>query len=219
MSAFDKLLGELTAAQTEQNTLAKSLEAAGEGVGGEGQGGEGEGAAAVVDGAAAAAAAAAAGEGQPLVKSMKVKLEDGSEVDAIDGGEMLKALEARIDTGEKNTTQAVTQLVALVKSQGALIKSLGEQVTGLRAEGRGRKTVLAVTERVPAGGQPMAKGGDAAHAGEQGEVGVEEFLAKSESAWKSGAITGKEFTTIDVACRSKSELDPGLIKKVLASKN
>lgn len=215
MSAFDKLLGELTAAQTEQNTLAKSLEAAGEGVGGEGQGGEGEGAAAVVDGAAAAAAAAAAGEGQPLVKSMKVKLEDGSEVDAIDGGEMLKALEARIASGEENTTKAVGQLVTLVKSQHALIKSLGEQVTALRGEGRGRKTVIAVTER-PGAGDTLAKGG-AEGAGGEG-ISVETFMAKSEAAWKAGAITGKEFTTIDVACRSGVAIDAPLIQKVIGVK-
>lgn len=211
MSAFDKLLGELTAAQSDTDNLAKSLTATGAD---EGQ--EEAAAAAAAATAAATAAAAGAGEGQPMVKSLKVKLADGSEVEAFDGAEMLKSLETRIETGEQKTSEVVTQLVSLVKSQGALIKSMGDQVLALRGEGRGRKTVLAITEKAPAGGA-LAKGGDAAHA-DDGVPTVEEFLAKSEAAWKSGAISGKEFTTIDVACRSQTELDQSLIKKVMGAK-
>lgn len=222
MSAFEKLLGELSAAQTETEDLAKSLTANGEGEGageagagaaGGGEGGEGGAGAAGGEAGAGAGEGGAGGEG--LAKSFKVKTADGQELDAIDGTEMLKALEQRVATGEESLGKALGGLINLVKGQGALIKSLSEQVKALGAQGRGRKTILSITEKAPLAKSHGAGGEGGAGAGEGPTV--EEFLMKSEAAWKSGALTGKEFNTIDVACRMGAEIEPGLIKKVMAA--
>lgn len=213
--SFEKLLAEIETAQTESDDFAKSLTTAGAGAAG------GSAAGAAADGGegeegAGAAAGGEGGEGQPLVKSFKVKTIDGEEVDAIDGTEMLKALESRVASGEEQMTKSMSALIGLVKGQNEMIKSLSEKVNALGGQGRGRKTILSITEKTP-----LAKGGDAAHGGGSGGAAegptVDEFLAKSEAAWKSGSLTGKEFSTIDVACRMGTEIEPGLIKKVMGA--
>lgn len=225
--SFEKLLADLQTAQTESDDLAKSHAAPEGGAGsgstageGGGEGGAGAGAAGGEGGAGAAGATGATGAagsegGQVLVKSFKVQTADGQELEAIDGTEMLKSLEQRVGAGEESMMKAVSGLITLVKGQGALIKSLSDQVKSLGGQGRGRKTVLAITEKAP-----LIKGGEAGHGVGSGAAEgptVEEFMLKSEVAWQAGALTGQEYTTIDVACRMGKEIDPGLIKKVLAS--
>lgn len=220
MSAFEKLLGELNAAQADTDTLAKSLTASDGGEGGEGgdaggagAGGEAGAGAEGGQGGEGGAAAGAAGEGQPMAKSFKLKLDDGTEIEATDGGELIKALQQRIDAGEETMVKAMGQALALIKSQGEMIKSLSEQVKKLSGEGRGRKTLLSIVEKPAAGEQPMAKGG------EQGSGGMtaQEFMLKANSAFENRRISGKDLTVIDVSLRSGQAIDPALISKVVAA--
>lgn len=223
MSSFDKLLGELTATQTETDNLAKSMtDAAAIGAdGGEGgaSGGEGSGTGeAGATGATGEAGATGAAAGE-LAKSFKVTGPNGEELDAVDGTEMLKSLEARLEATEASTLGGMGQLLGLVKSQGALIKSLSEQVGAMASQGRGRKAMLQVHERPDAGvlnkggAAGAAAGGDAAITGPT----VEEFMTKSSDAFDNKRISGVEFTTIDVACRTGVAVDPALVRKVLGA--
>ena len=205
---FKSLLDELEGLNQEQDALAKALPAdngkdkdkiqaaAGEG-GGEGEGeGEGE-------------------EDPPVLgKSMTVKDADGNDVEALDATEILKSLSDDMAMVKGVVAEggvlakALEQTVGLVKSQGALIKSLQEQVTKLSGQGRGRKTVLTVTEKVA---PTLAK----SQQDEDGMTAVE-FMAKSQAAFDAKRISGKELTVIDVSLRSNVAIDAGLIQKVLA---
>lgn len=222
--AFEKLLGELNVAAQDGETLAKSLTQGGESGQAGGAGGEGgEGGA---GGAAGAGGAGGAGEGAggeaTLGKALKITLENGEEVEAIDGTELVKSLSARMDSTDASLQKAFGDLLGIVKGQASMIKSLSDQVTSLRGEGRGRKTMLAIHDKNGsqasaaaaggAGGEVLAKGGS----GEGITAG--EFMAKSEAAWKSGAITGKDFTTIDVCLRGGAEIPTDLISKVVQAK-
>jgi hypothetical protein len=218
MSQFEQLLGEL---QAENEALTKALPAddskddkkiqaaAGEGGGegdgeGEGEGEEGEG----------------EGEGEdatPFGKSLSLTDAEGNAVDAIDGTELVKslmedigALKGKVGEHESTMAKALESTLGLVKTQTALIKSLTARVDELAGKGRGRKTVLAVSEKVAAGAAPLAKS--------QAEEGLtaQEFLAKSDAAFSAGRITGLEFTTIDVSLRSNVAIDTALVSKVLA---
>jgi hypothetical protein len=230
MSAFEKLLGELQSAQTETETLQKSLSqtdggqgAAGGGEGGDGGAGAGgnagaggEGGAAGGEGGQGQGAAGGEGGGQTMAKSFKLKLDDGTEVEATDGTEMLKALEQRIDKGEETIAKALGAALGLIKSQSDMIKSLNEKVAKLSNEGRGRKTVISIQEK---NGNAGGAGGEAGSGGEGagGGIKVEEFMAKAQNAFDSKKISGLELTTIDVCLRTKQPIDQKLISKVVAA--
>lgn len=216
--SFDKLMAELNSLATDQETMRKALPA-----------GDGE------DDQNIQAAAAEGGdmddeddegvdghkepdgdEGQPLGKSLgTVTLEGGEQVEAIDGTELVKSLMEQVEQfGQKQTTsesqmaKALESCVTLMKGQGDLIKSLQNKVSQLSGEGRGRKTVLNVSEK-PAAGTQLAKSEP------QGLTGTE-FMAKSHAAFDAKKITGVELTTVDVCLRSGTPIDPSIIQKVLS---
>lgn len=92
-----------------------------------------------------------------LTKALQVTLPDGTMVEAFDGEEMLKALEARQADmmGEIQDTQgAFGSMVELIKRQGAqiakqesLLKALNTQVERLAAAGTGRRAILNINEK------------------------------------------------------------------------
>lgn len=207
--SFDKLMAELQQAATDQDTLAKALPTD-DGKDDEAiQAAAGEGDEAGKSGDAADADDKSGGDDKPMAKSFEVTLADGTKVQAEDGTELVKSLTARLDKSEADMAKVAGAVVALVKGQAALIKSLGDQVTKLSNAGRGRKTVVTVTEKKD-GGEPLAKSDGAG-------MTVETFLAKSQSAFDAKKITGVELTTIDVAARMGVPVDPGLISKVLSA--
>lgn len=239
MSQFQKLLADLEQAQAGTESLAKSIPAGGDGAGaGTGEGGEGAaaaatgaGGAAAGDGAAAAAAAGAgnagAAGGEPLVKSIKVKLEDGTEVDAEDGTELVKALIARQGDTEATLQKAVTIMMDVVGKQNTMIKSLGEQLTALRGEGRGRKATIIIHDKggsaagasagAGAGGQGQGDGSMAK--GDEGAITADEFMLKAQTAYEQKLITGVNLTTIDVCLRGGQPIPAELISKVAKAKS
>lgn len=214
---FEKLLAELDSEAQEQETMRKALPAD--------------------DGAdekkirAAAAEGGMDGEIDPDIpfeddededeeefigKSLgMVTLESGEEVEALDGTELVKSLIGKIDSiSAKNTEtegqmlKAMEKCLSLIQTQSDLIKSLQAEQNKLRGEGRGRKTVLNVSEKNVAGSQ-LAKS-------ESAEMNADEFLAKSNSAFDAGKITGLDLTTIDVCLRQGTSIDPAIIQKVLS---
>lgn len=151
--------------------------------GGEGLGGEGEG-----DG----------DDEETMGKSFALKLEDGTELEAIDGTELVKSLMARVESNEGTVMKALGTAVDLLGKQGDMIKSLQDEVKKLAGEGRGRKTVVSVSEK-PVAGATMAKSQGAADG-----LSANEFMAKALAAQASGRLTG-----LDVA-RAESALNKGL---------
>jgi len=132
---------ELKKAIAEQATLAKSLSAA------------------QVDAKGNAAVAAAAGtadvtgtgtaenpeddltDGAPLVKSFKLVLEDGTEVEAQDATEMLKALIGEVDAVKAG---AAVQVEELTKALGDAMGVIGDLSEGLKQT---REDVLSLAKR------------------------------------------------------------------------
>jgi hypothetical protein len=158
----------------------------------------------------------ASGKKAPLAKSLTVTLEDGTTVEAEDATELVKsltenfgALTERFDASESVLAKALGQTVTLLKAQSTLITDLQKQVKAIAGEGRGRKAVLTVVEK-PAGGT-MAKGG-------QEGMNPNEFMAKAESQFKAGKISGTEISFIESAFnRGSFDLSPALIAKVTAA--
>lgn len=135
---------------------------------------------------------------ETMGKSFALKLEDGTELEAIDGTELVKSLMARVESNEGTVMKALGTAVDLLGKQGNMIKSLQDEVKKLAGEGRGRKTVVSVSEK-PFAGATMAKSQGAADG-----LSANEFMAKALAAQASGRLTG-----LDVA-RAESALNKGL---------
>ena len=92
----------------------------------------------------------------------------------------------------------IVVLIGLVVFMGLKNKSLQDEVKKLAGEGRGRKTVVSVSEK-PVAGATVAKSQGAADG-----LSANEFMAKALAAQASGRLTG-----LDVA-RAESALNKGL---------
>lgn len=151
------------------------------------------------DGDEGAGAEGGDGDGdETMGKSFALKLDDGTELEAIDGTELVKSLMARVESNEGTVMKALGTAVDLLGKQGNMIKSLQDEVKKLAGEGRGRKTVVSVSEK-PVAGATMAKSQGAADG-----LSANEFMAKALAAQASGRLTG-----LDVA-RAESALNKGL---------
>lgn len=223
--SFEKLLSDLDELQKLQKSAPADdqLDA------------EGEGAADVSDDAdiaAAAAEGADAGDhaepdaddfgGKPdgdaddelMGKSFRFTLEDGQEVEAVDGTELVKSLMARFDAfgstvaqKEEAMTKALGAAVDLIKSQGEAIASLQTEVKRLASEGRGRKAVVSVAEK-PAAGTMMKS--------EPAGISGEEFMAKALSAQKVGRITALEVSKAEGYLLKGLAVPADIVNRVLA---
>lgn len=151
------------------------------------------------DGDEGAGAEGGDGDGdETMGKSFALKLDDGTELEAIDGTELVKSLMARVESNEGTVMKALGTAVELIGKQGDMIKSLQDEVKKLAGEGRGRKAVVSVSEK-PVAGANMAKSQGAAEG-----LSANEFMAKALAAQASGRLTG-----LDVA-RAESALNKGL---------
>lgn len=130
-----------------------------------------------------------------LGKSFDLTLDDGTQVQAFDATEMLKALGARQDGVESAMTKALGIIIETNKLQGDLIKSLQADVTRLASAGRGRKTAVTIAEKIdPAS---LAKS-------EPSGMDANTFMAKALSLQEAGKLSG-----LDVA-RAESYLNRGI---------
>lgn len=206
MSKFDELLGELETlakAQPAEEGDEKIVAAAAEG------GGQGSGEPDGDEGAGDGMGDDDGDEGKPpMAKSFRVKLEDGTEVDAQDGTELVKALQDRIEATEGTLAKALGTAVELIKSQGAQIAALSSKIKAIGGEGKGRKAVLSVVEK-PAAGGDMAK--STAEAGMQ----PEEFMVKALDAQKLGRITGLQVAVAEANLNRGQPVPADIIQRVL----
>lgn len=144
--------------------------------------------------------------GTPFGKSFTLVGEDGAETEAFDGTEFVKSLHGEVvalgqtvDAEKAELSKSLQALVGVIKSQGALIKSLQDDFAALSNQGSGRKSVV-----MPTGS--MAKS--------IGPVNNETFMQKANSAFNAGRITGKDLTVCDVSLRHGEAIDAGLINKI-----
>ena len=204
MSQFDKLMQELGTLQADQETMTKALPAddgkdeekiqaaaAESGLDGDGDaddmGGEPDG--------------DEDDEGKPaMAKSFKFTLEDGTEVEAQDGSELVKSLQSRIEQNEGQMMKALETAVGLIKGQGDLIKSMQDQMKKLGGEGRGRKAVVSVVEKPSPGENVLAKS-------EPAGMSHDQFFAKAMVAQREGRISGTEIAMAE-ACLNRGEAIP-----------
>jgi hypothetical protein len=209
--------GEFASLTSEWDLLTKALEA---GEGGEGEGGkesEEDRAKRVAAEEAAAKKKPAAGEGEGegvFGKSFGVTLEDGTEVEAFDGTEMMKALYTENQalrgdvlrlTGEGEVLRkALSQSAKAIGQHNDLIKALRVDVTAIGGLGSGRRTKLSIHEKIPAAGAAEADG-----------VTPQEFMTKAMTAFQAGKITGAEVNMADARLRRGNEIDPDVVRRVL----
>lgn len=234
MSDFEKLLGQLTAMADEHTNLAKSMPQGGEDNAaaaseGDDAGQGGDSATTVAKsqgddagaGEGAPAAAASGDEGAPLTKSVTV---DGEEHEVIEVDELVKSIHdlgTRFDSRDEVLVKSVQGLMGIagqqkemIQAQGQMIKSLQDQITNFGRQGAGRKTVLTVAEKPSVMAKATGEGGD-----EPEGLTHQEFLAKSQAAFDDHAISGLEYSTIDVCLRQGQQVNQELVSKVLAASN
>lgn len=131
-------------------------------------------------------------------KSFAFTLEDGTEMEAVDGTELVKSLIDRIENNEGTIQKALGAAVDLITKQGALIKSLQADVKSLAGTGRGRKAVVSVVEKPAVGDLTKSQ------TAETVSMTATEFMTKAMAAQAAGRLTG-----IDVA-RAEAYLNKGI---------
>lgn len=165
----------------------------------------------------AAAAAEAGGEGDAgdagdgdaeFGKSFEFVDEKGQKHEAVDATELVKSILDRQQATEGALAKAMETMVGALQKQGELIKSLTAKVEQVSTQGRGRKSLVSVTEKPDAG--TLTKS-------EQPGITSDDFFAKANAAFDAGKLSGKELTTIDVCRRGGYQIDPALISKVLSA--
>lgn len=201
-SAFDALIesvDELTKALPTEDTSA----------------GDAKVEAAAAEGGDAEAAPGADGDGdeddgEPMGKSFKLTLDDGTEVDAVDGTLLFKAAMDRIETIETGSVAAIGKLLGAVKNLGELVKSQGAELAALKNSGKGRKTVLTIHEKPAPVSEELRKSQD--------PVGMkpQEFLAKCFEMQTAGKLTGRQVATAESSINMGLQPPEDIIRVVMA---
>ena len=157
-------------------------------------------------------------EGEPFGKSFQVTLEDGEEIEAYDATLVLKSFDERISETEKlvatvaklsediqslRAALAEDTLKKAISTQTDLIKSLADQVSTLRKEGTGRKSVLNVHEKPTAPGTaaPITPNGD-------------DLLTKAEVAMRQGRISALDVSRIETYLGRGLKVPPELLQRL-----
>jgi len=209
MSNFDTLLSELEQIKTDQETLTKSHVDGGE------KTDDDDKTTQTVDGVkkdGKAVTKEGDEDGDALTKSLgTIKLDDGTEIAAIDGTLLVKSLVDRMDSTDVKFTGVLSHLVGTIKSQGEMLKSMSDELRVLGGQGRGRKTVITVNQK---------NEGTAVLAKSEGEgMTGEHFMLKSHAAFDAGKLTGRELNILDVAVRMNQigAIDQAIVRKVLSA--
>lgn len=204
--SFDELLKSLAQVADGADTLAKAAAAAPA---------EGE------DDKTVAAAAADSGVGAPAGNPEDDEEEEGGEefgkslgadasgAEMIDATDLVKSLMARQDSTDGVLAKAMTSMVGALSKQNDLIKSLQAEVGKLAGQGRGRKTLVTISER-PGIADVLAKSESA----DDGKITPADLMAKSNAAHAAKKISGVELNTIDVCLRNNWPIDAGILQKV-----
>lgn len=163
----------------------------------------------------------AEGEGDPISaeddevmgKSFTVTMADGTEVEALDGTELVKSFMARMQGTETEMSKALKVAVSTMQDMGQMLKSQAQKIHGLQEtvnrlanEGRGRKAVVHIHDK----GQTLSK----SH--EQDGLKPAEFMGKALSAQKAGRITGHEVALAESCLNRGQQVPEHIVKKVVS---
>lgn len=213
-SAFAGLIDDLKAVDGETETMAKALNEA------DAKGGADEDDAKIREAAGegdddddakggADAGGDEGGEGETsMAKSFMIRLEDGTEVEAVDGGELLKSMIARVERNEADTKSALEAAVAVIKNQGELLKSMAERMDRIGNKPVQRKAVLSVNEK-PA--ETLAKSQDGG-----GTISSAELMAKALSAQVAGRVSGIDIAVAEQQIAQGRQPSDAFVRAVLA---
>lgn len=173
------------------------------------------------------------GDGAPMVKSFKLVLEDGTEMEAQDATEMLKCLITEVETVKAG---AGAQVEELTKALGDAMGVIGDLTEGLKAT---REDVLALAKRgddlqksnslltkalggisnqgrgvrsVTLGARPNLNDRDAAAAAHT----PSEILAKASSALEANQITATEAVRIQSALNMGVQPEQAILDRLFS---
>lgn len=159
---------------------------------------------------AAAERAAADGDVPMFAKSFNVTLEDGQELEAWDGTELVKSMQTviaghettikRLATDLAGANAAVSQVLPMLKSLAETVGKQGEHIRTLREAPGGRASVLKAPAAAPAG--PLNRG---------------ELLAKALEASAAGRITGLEAASVETALNRGQAPHPSVLQRINAA--
>jgi hypothetical protein len=193
-SSFEALLGEIGADLVKaMPTTGENLEADGEKTEGAGEDGEDD-----------------EGKGDVVAKSLMVTLADGTQVPAIDGEALIKSIMDRVETNEGLTVTMLRSVVDAFGKQGEMIKSLQGEVVALSNSGKGRKAVIAVTERPAPAAEDLAKS-------TANQITADEFMAKAMIAQGTGAISGTQVAIAEAHLNSGQAPPKDIVQAVMAA--
>jgi hypothetical protein len=156
------------------------------------------------------------GKGKPFGKSMTVTLEDGTEVEAEDGTELVKSLTesfeqltTRIDEGDTVLGKALGGFMTVLKAQGTQLAAIQAQVKAIAGEGRGRKAVVNLLDKPNAGG-----GG----AGDGAGFTPEQIMAKATTMYDNKQLLPSEIVYVETSFnRGNFALPEPLLRKIIGS--
>jgi hypothetical protein len=190
VSEFDKLHAELDAILAK--ALPINVKPEGEGEDDETREGEGE------------------GEDEDMMKSFRVTLDDGREVEAYDATAMMKAMHttttahasalASVRADLSAAHKVITKQTEMLKAIGERISEQGEMLKALREQPAGRKS--AATHAAPAGG---------------GEMKRDDVLAKAMSAQQSGRLSAHDVASIEARLNNGVPLRPEHLAAIQAA--
>jgi len=164
------------------------------------------------DDAAIAAAAAEAGGNEPTFgKSFEVVGDDGLKHEAVDATALVKSIMERQTATDGLLAKALESVNATMQKQSEMIKSLSAQVQAVSSQGRGRKAVLNVSEKPSIDVLAKSAGG------EQPGMTPDVFMAKANSAFDTGRISGKDLNVVSVCLRGNHTIDPALVQKIISA--
>lgn len=199
MSDFAALMNDLKAVNDSTETLAKAIPA-------EADTAEDDAAIAAAAAAAEATGAAADDEDAPVMtKSIKIGDQD---IEVIDPEALVKSITDLVGGLKTESLAAFGVMAKALKSQGDLIKSLSDRIASVSAEGKGRKTTLAIIEK-PAGAaeETLTKSTPA--------IDEEVFFAKALSAQEAGVIPYGSVALFEAQLNRGEKIAPASIAAVM----
>ncbi len=137
---------------------------------------------------------------------------DGEEVEAFDGMQIIKSLGSRLDDTNASMQKALMLSVQTMQSQGELIKSQGAQIAVLRedltrigGQGRDRKSTVSVLEKSIGIKQEEKTG-----------MTPKVFMAKALQCQKDGKLSGADVTRAEAYLNDGLQI-PEYIRDVVAN--
>jgi len=143
-----------------------------------------------------------------LGKSFAATLADGSTVEAVDATELLKSLITRVELGEVKSVEINTGLLAVVKSQGEMLKSFGARLETLANSGRKRASVVTVVEK-PAAAAAVEAAPDG--------ISLDEFWGKAMAANAKGVINATDIAKIESHINNNMQPPAELLARIALS--